>query len=167
MFFKVKKIHADAHLPVRKTTGSAGYDLYAYESSEIESRRCRKIPTGLKMEIPEGYYGKIESRSSLALDNLHVEGGVIDSDYRGEVSVILCNNNDNSVKGMCFFFIYTNIDFFFNNNSKSWRQNSSNHPNKNYCSGSFGSGRIFISNDIKRRRWFRINRDKLTFLIKM
>ena len=49
------------------------------------------IPTGLAMEIPKGYKGKIESKSGLALAGLIVHGGVIDSNYQGPIQVIMQN----------------------------------------------------------------------------
>ena len=52
------------------------------------------IGTGVQLEIPSGYYGKIEGRSGLALKGIHPLGGVIDSDYRGELKVILRNGQD-------------------------------------------------------------------------
>ncbi|XP_004212063.2 deoxyuridine 5'-triphosphate nucleotidohydrolase-like [Hydra vulgaris] len=53
-----------------------------------------KVPTGIRMQVPVGCFGQLLSRSSLALRNITVVGGVIDNDYRGEMSVLLKNNND-------------------------------------------------------------------------
>ena len=55
------------------------------------------VSTGLAMEIPKGCYGRVASRSSLASRGLEVAGGVIDSDYRGEVKVILANHGDQEI----------------------------------------------------------------------
>ena len=61
------------------------------------------VRTGIKMEIPKGYYGKIEGRSGLAKQGICPIGGIIDSDYRGEIQMLLLNHSDTAVlvkKGM-------------------------------------------------------------------
>ena len=88
---RIVRIDEKAQLPVRKSAGAAGFDLYSSAAAIIPAGQCAKMSTGLKMQIPRGYYGKIESRSSLVLQDLAVQAGVIDSDYRGEVLVILRN----------------------------------------------------------------------------
>lgn len=95
---KVNVINNSRHpLPEYKTKGSAGMDLYAnLETSNhiqpIEPLERRLIRTGLFMEIPEGYEGNIRPRSGLSLKvGIVAIEGTIDSDYRGEVGVILTN----------------------------------------------------------------------------
>lgn len=83
-------------LPEYKTNGSAGVDLKAFIDSPIVLEPLDRvlIPTGLFLSIPEGYEGQIRGRSGLALKNgitLANGIGTIDSDYRGEVKVILIN----------------------------------------------------------------------------
>lgn len=83
-------------LPEYKTEGSAGVDLKAYLDDPIVLKPFDRalIPTGLYLSIPEGYEGQIRGRSGLALNNgitLANGIGTIDSDYRGEVKVILIN----------------------------------------------------------------------------
>ncbi len=83
-------------LPVYETKGSAGVDLQAnVDSSVILKPMERKlIPTGLFIEIPEGYEAQVRARSGLAIKHgiSLVNGiGTIDSDYRGEIKVILIN----------------------------------------------------------------------------
>jgi len=88
---KYKLIHPLAKIPTKRK-GDAGYDLYAVEDAEIfpMQRLCNKI--GLKIEIPEGYYGRIAPRSGSALKaGIDVLAGVVDATYRGEVGVILIN----------------------------------------------------------------------------
>jgi dUTP pyrophosphatase len=81
-----------AVLPKRGTTGSAGYDIVSVEDVIVSSGQRVAVPTGLKIMVPEGTYGRIAPRSGLALKHgLDVLAGVIDSDYRGEVAVILLN----------------------------------------------------------------------------
>jgi len=89
----------DAFEPRRATSGSAGYDLKSVQDVEIESGSREQVKTGVILEIPNGFYGQIKSRSGLTMKfGLDVAGGVIDSDYRGEIIVILCNNGKKKYK---------------------------------------------------------------------
>lgn len=82
-------------LPEPKTSGSAGIDLYANIAKLVLKPLDRAlIPTGLYLSIPEGYEGQIRARSGLALKHgISLANGIgtIDSDYRGEIGVILVN----------------------------------------------------------------------------
>jgi len=85
-----------AALPVYKTEGAAGADICAFikESVVIESGKSAIIPTGLFFEIPLGYEIQVRPRSGLAAKNQVTvlnTPGTIDSDYRGEVKIILIN----------------------------------------------------------------------------
>ena len=90
------KILDGAILPSYKTSGSAGADICALldEPKIIKVGERFAVPTGLSFEIPEGYEIQIRPRSGLALNNgvtcLNAPG-TIDSDYRGEVKIILIN----------------------------------------------------------------------------
>lgn len=89
VFVKTKKLTDDARLPTKGTEGAACFDLYASETVILESRGGRrKIPTGIAMEIPDGYCGRIYSRSSSFLKGLDVGSLVLDNDYRGEIFVM-------------------------------------------------------------------------------
>lgn len=85
-----------AELPVYKTTGAAGADVCACVDSPvvISSMESALIPTGLFFEIPEGYEIQVRPRSGLAFKNKVTvlnTPGTIDSDYRGELKVLLMN----------------------------------------------------------------------------
>lgn len=89
--------------PKLETIGSAGADLRAFINDPIVLRpleRCL-IPTGIKIELPIGYEAQIRSRSGLAFKNgvsVLNSPGTIDSDYRGDVGVILVNlSNENFI----------------------------------------------------------------------
>jgi len=74
----------------RGSSGSAGFDLRSAQSGEIFPERVQPLPTALSVEIPRDHVGIIKPRSGLAQDaGVHVLGGVIDSDYRGELLVLL------------------------------------------------------------------------------
>jgi len=88
----VMKLRPDAFLPVRGTEGSAGYDLISPDDHDISNDSTATIKLGIAVQIPEGYCGKIESRSSLSSKfSIEAGAGVIDSDYRGEIGVVLHN----------------------------------------------------------------------------
>lgn len=86
-------------LPVCETYGSAGMDLLANTNGPITLKPMQRlvIKTGLHMSIPEGYEAQIRSRSGLAIKHGIVvlnAPGTIDSDYRGDVGVIIINLGD-------------------------------------------------------------------------
>jgi dUTP pyrophosphatase len=86
---------APLDLPRYETAGSAGLDLRSDVSFRLSPGDRRSVPTGLAIEIPLGYEGSVRSRSGLSLYCGVVvlnSPGTIDSDYRGEVSVILVNH---------------------------------------------------------------------------
>ena len=63
----------------------------------LEAQTQKLIDTGVRMMIPDGYYGHICSKSSLAVKhNIHVGAGIIDSDYRGNIRVLLMNHSKTS-----------------------------------------------------------------------
>ena len=79
----------DAIIPTRASKGSAGLDLYSSIDSNIEVGSINKINTGICISLPEHSYGSIRAKSSLAAKGLLTLGGVIDSDYTGEIIVIM------------------------------------------------------------------------------
>ena len=95
----VKLLHPMAVKPRYAYAGDAGLDLSAVEGARLEPGKRAKIMTGLAVEIPDGYVGLIWDRSGLsAKKGLKVMGGVIDSNYRGELMVPLANISDESVE---------------------------------------------------------------------
>ncbi len=91
---------SDNQLPAYETVNSAGMDLRAYlPEGPIVLKPLQRtlVPTGLFMEIPEGYEGQVRPRSGLAIKNgitVLNTPGTIDADYRGEVKIILINLSD-------------------------------------------------------------------------
>ena len=86
------KISTDAITPTRATEGLVGLDFYSPADYVIPPHDQLMIPTQIKLQIPLGYYGRLASKSGLAiLHQLHVGAGVIDPDYMGEIMVLLIN----------------------------------------------------------------------------
>ena len=89
----------DLPLPERRTAGSAGYDLSAAVEADLEIGPGERVavPTGFAVAIPPGFEGQMRPRSGLALKHgvtLINAPGTIDSDYRGELHVLLWNTGD-------------------------------------------------------------------------
>lgn len=87
-------------LPEYQTSGAAGMDIRAFVPSDIKIKpgEVKLVPTGLYLEIPKGYEIQVRARSGLALKNsIGVANGIgtIDSDYRGELCIILVNFGQN------------------------------------------------------------------------
>jgi len=92
----VKKFYKNVKLPIYKTTGSSGMDLVAYIEKRIilKPGKTSIIPTGIAIAIPKNYEMQIRPRSGLAAKNeisVLNTPGTIDSDYRGEIKIILIN----------------------------------------------------------------------------
>ena len=86
MKLKFKKLNNEAKLPTHGTVGAGGIDLYCCGSHRL-FHTYTIIPTGVAVEIPEGYVGLIITRSSTALNDIDVSTTVIDSDYRGQLFI--------------------------------------------------------------------------------
>lgn len=94
---RIKRASSDVPVPVYKTPGSAGCDVCSNENVTIPPRGKVLVGTGLFLEIPEGYECQCRPRSGLALQQgvtLLNSPGTIDSDYRGEMKVLLHNTSD-------------------------------------------------------------------------
>lgn len=101
---EIKIVNKSAHeLPSYETAGSAGMDLRANLESSIVLKPMQRtiVPTGLYMELPQGYEAQVRPRSGLAAKygiTVLNAPGTIDADYRGEVGVILINLSEQDFK---------------------------------------------------------------------
>ena len=105
----IKKLNPNVELPVYKTRGASGMDLMAFieEPVKISPNTSYLVPTGLSMAFVEDYEIQIRPRSGLAAKNSITvlnTPGTIDSDYRGEIKIILFNHG--------------NHEFIINNNDR-------------------------------------------------
>ena len=97
MKINIKKLEPEAIIPTKGSDAAAGVDLYAPRALVIHPGSNEVINTGLAIEIPNGYFGAIFARSGMATrKGLRPANcvGVIDSDYRGEIIVVLHNDTD-------------------------------------------------------------------------
>ena len=99
MKLKYTKLHPDEQVPFKASKGAAAYDLYSLENVYIPHGETAVVRTGIALQIPEGWKGESYSRSGLAADGIIVANapGKIDSDYRGEIKVILHNTRKDLV----------------------------------------------------------------------
>lgn len=96
MKIALKLLNESATAPKKAHRSDAGFDLYAAESAELGAGERAAIGTGIAVEIPEGFAGLVLPRSGLALKHgiaLVNAPGLIDSEYRGEVRVLLLNTD--------------------------------------------------------------------------
>ena len=103
MNIKIKKLTETTIIPKRETIGAAGADLHAdiKESITILPNHIEKIPTGLSIEVPEGYVALIFGRSGLGINHGIVPAnavGVVDEDFRGGMQIGLLNNSNEIFK---------------------------------------------------------------------
>lgn len=99
--FKFSKSNPDGVNPKYAYTSDSGFDLYSTEDTWIHASDRKLIPTGIHLDIPEGYEVQIRSKSGLALkQGLFVlnSPGTVDEGYTGEIQVILFNTTDEKIK---------------------------------------------------------------------
>lgn len=96
MILEIQKLDDRAVVPQYMTAGAAGMDLCAIEDVVIEAGRFRRVRTGLAFGVPEGFEGQVRPRSGLAVKHgvtVLNAPGTLDSDYRGELMVLLINHS--------------------------------------------------------------------------
>ena len=92
MQIQFTKLHPDAHMPEQNNPSDAGYDLRSTEAYTLAPGERKLFKTGIAAAIPEWYYGRIAPRSGMAYkEGIDVLAGVVDSNYRWDIWVILIN----------------------------------------------------------------------------
>jgi dUTP pyrophosphatase len=89
---QIRKMHPDAKIPTYSHDESAGFDIYSVEDVVIKPGETRIVKSGISLEVPPGKVVFIWDRSGLGVRGIHRFAGVIDSDYRGEYNIVLCNH---------------------------------------------------------------------------
>lgn len=100
MKIQFQKLHPFAKIPAYQTSGAAGFDFSCIEDVELKSGEVSLVSTGLAVQIPEGYELQIRARSGLSakFGIFLVNGvGTIDSDYRGEIKIIMSTCKPGSI----------------------------------------------------------------------
>ena len=91
---QIVKMSPRAVVPTKATKYLIGLDLYSPDNYLIRPKGQVLIPIQIRLGIPLGYYGRITSKSGLAVQHkIHIGAGVIDPDYTGEIKVLLINND--------------------------------------------------------------------------
>jgi len=98
---RIPVVVQDGHLPRYESEGAAGMDLRATSEVTLKSLERKLVGTGVRIAIPRGFEGQVRPRSGLAARlglSMVNSPGTIDSDYRGEIGVILINLSSDEVK---------------------------------------------------------------------
>jgi deoxyuridine 5'-triphosphate nucleotidohydrolase len=94
-FLCFEKMHPEAIIPKKEHDDDAGYDVFAFDAHTIQPMKQALVSTQIKMHMPPGVYGRIASRSGLAVKfGIEVGAGTIDRGYRGDIKVLLHNLSD-------------------------------------------------------------------------
>jgi len=92
---QVRLLDTQSRIPTQGSAKAAGHDLYRNEERNIPARGQAVVPTGISITPPKGTYGQIPQRSGMPVKHqMAVDAGVIDSDYTGEIKVVLGNVSD-------------------------------------------------------------------------
>jgi len=91
---KVKKLDAGATIPLSAHQGDLGCDLFALDDTRLPAQTQVKVHTGIAVEFPKGWGGIIKDRSSMASAQIYTSAGVIDEGYRGEIMILMRNENE-------------------------------------------------------------------------
>ena len=97
MKVRFKRFSTRARVPRKSTIGSACYDLFAAKCAVLEPGATRFVETDIGFCFSEKYVAKIYPRSSMSLKSIFLGGGILDSDYRGNVRVIIHNLSSNRI----------------------------------------------------------------------
>lgn len=90
---QIKKLHPEAQIPKIGSDYAAGFDIYSVEDKILQPGETHPISTGIALQIPHGKVLHIWDRSGMGMRGLTIFGGVVDSDYRGEIKAILNNSS--------------------------------------------------------------------------
>ncbi len=89
---KIKKLHPSAKIPIYASEGAAGFDIYSVEDVSILPGETKAVGSGIAVEVPEGKVLEIWDRGGMGFRGIHRFAGVVDSDYRGEIKIVLNNS---------------------------------------------------------------------------
>ena len=90
---RIQRLIEDSRIPTTRLKFADGHDLYSIETLTIPAHSTSLIKTGLAIAVPNSTYGRIGPRSGLPTNEISVDAGVIDADYRVELKVLLVNHS--------------------------------------------------------------------------
>jgi dUTP pyrophosphatase len=93
----IQHLSSKSHILTRGSTQAVGYDVYSPDAYNLQPNSITKIPLDITIQPPSGTYIQLLSRSGLALKGITVLAGVIDPDYRGNITVLLHNNSSTTL----------------------------------------------------------------------
>ena len=94
---KFIKMHDVAITPIRGSDGAAGFDLFASDDISIDCGSRGLVSTGISTEFADSVAARIMPRSGLSVKGIDIGAGLIDSDYRGEIKVLVINNSSERI----------------------------------------------------------------------
>jgi len=92
---KIRLLSENSKSPIYEHKGDAGMDIFSNEYKELDVGCRQLVNTGISIEIPYGYYGRISAKSGLCMKGIDIGAGVIDYGYTGEIKVFMFNNGQN------------------------------------------------------------------------
>lgn len=99
MKIKIKRFDKEIELPKYSRKGDAALDIRSAESCIIEAGKRKAVKSGIAIELPEGYVGLVWDRGGIAAKHgVHTMAGVLDSNYRGELMIVLKNLSEDDFK---------------------------------------------------------------------
>ena len=91
---RFKKLYESATVPKYTRASDACLDFTCSIDFDILPGETQIVPTGLAIQLPQGFEGRVRGRSGLSARGIHVHHGTIDEEYRGEIGIIMTNNTD-------------------------------------------------------------------------
>ena len=95
---KFRKVHENATIPKYTRVSDACLDLVCSIDFDILPGETKIVPTGLAIQLPQGFEGRVRGRSGLSSKGIHVHHGTIDEEYRGEIGIIITNSTDTRLR---------------------------------------------------------------------
>ncbi len=94
---KINLINENAKMPTRAYKGDVGLDVYCSEDITIKAKEHGEIKLGVSLDIPEGFWVQVQTRSSMARKGIQCHAGVIDETFKGELSLFTFNHSSENL----------------------------------------------------------------------
>ncbi|MBU1135993.1 MAG: dUTP diphosphatase [Nanoarchaeota archaeon] len=94
----IKKLNQEAKIPIYASEEAAGCDFYSNEDLVLKPNETKIVGTGIAIELPKATCMQMWDRSGLGVKGIHRYAGLIDSDYRGEIKIVLHNSSNQDLE---------------------------------------------------------------------